>query len=217
MNDAGQGRFCNSCRKVVVDFTGMSDAQLVAFFKKPSTGSICGRFDNDQLERDLSIPGKRMPWLKYVLQLLVPTFLFACKAKSQGEPKLNGDTIFVESKKSFKDRDGNLREQRISLRKIKGKVTDENGIGIPGASVVIKGHYRGVLTDGQGDYEIDLTGYDPKQIIVFSWVGFMDAERSVGYLQRKSNCVLKLQPMIMGEVVVTNRYYREKKKNKASN
>src|SRR4026208_353323 len=84
MSPVEQGRFCNSCQKAVVDFTGMSDTQLVAFFKKSSTGSLCGRFDSDQIERDISIPGKRMPWLKYFLNLLIPAFLISNKGRSQG-------------------------------------------------------------------------------------------------------------------------------------
>jgi hypothetical protein len=44
--------------KNFIDFTGMSDAQLIAFFKKPSIGSVCGRFYNDQLERDFECRGR---------------------------------------------------------------------------------------------------------------------------------------------------------------
>ena len=215
MIPAEQGRFCNSCQKAVVDFTGMSDAQLVAFFKKPSTGSICGRFDNVQLGRNLTIPGKRMPWLKYFLQLLVPTFLFACKAKSQGEPRIMGDTVFVEIQKNLKDKEGNIKQDKIESKKTKGKVTDENRIGIPNTSVVIKGSNLGVLTDKNGNYEIDLERLNPKQIIVFSSVGFMTIELSVSSLQQTPNCVLKMTSMLMGEVVVTGPGKR--KKGKSSN
>jgi hypothetical protein len=67
-----------------MDFSGMSDAQLVAFFKKPSTGSVCGRFVNDQLERDIAIPRKRIPWLKYFFQIALPAFLVSQKTVAQG-------------------------------------------------------------------------------------------------------------------------------------
>lgn len=33
MTPLDQGRFCSSCQKAVVDFTGLSDAQLIAFLK----------------------------------------------------------------------------------------------------------------------------------------------------------------------------------------
>src|SRR6187200_979672 len=104
MTPGDKGRFCDSCQKTVHDFTGMSDAQLIAFFKKPSTGSVCGRFYNDQLERDFEIPRKRLPWMKYFLHLIVPAFLFTSKAKAQGELRVMGDTtVLVDSNKIEKN------------------------------------------------------------------------------------------------------------------
>ena len=57
MNPVEKGKFCGSCQKQVVDFSHMSDRQVAEFFKKPSTGSVCGRFMTDQLERDIEILG----------------------------------------------------------------------------------------------------------------------------------------------------------------
>ena len=52
------GRFCNACAKSVVDFTSMSDAQLVSYFSKPANGNICGRANSGQLERILQAPAR---------------------------------------------------------------------------------------------------------------------------------------------------------------
>src|SRR6476661_1854652 len=88
MTQAEKGRFCASCQKQVIDFTGMSDSQLAAFFKKPSGGSVCGRFYQDQLERDIEIPKKRIPWVKYFFQFTLPAFLVSMKATAQGNVKV---------------------------------------------------------------------------------------------------------------------------------
>lgn len=91
MTPVEKGRFCDSCQKQVVDFSGMSDRQVAEFFKKPSTGSVCGRFMSDQLDRDIEIPKKRMPWVKYFFQFALPAFLLSLKtssAKSQGQVKV---------------------------------------------------------------------------------------------------------------------------------
>lgn len=53
MQPEGNGRHCDSCCKTVVDFTGMSDAGILDYFKQHS--GICGRFTSGQLNRDLSI------------------------------------------------------------------------------------------------------------------------------------------------------------------
>src|SRR5690349_7497340 len=78
-----KGRFCDSCQKQVVDFSEMSDRQIAEFFKKPSTGSVCGRFMTDQLEREIEIPCKRIPWIRYFFQFALPAFLLSIKASAQ--------------------------------------------------------------------------------------------------------------------------------------
>lgn len=73
-----KGRFCGSCQKTVIDFTTMSDRQIAAFFKKP-TGLTCGRFHQDQLNREIEIPKKRIPWVKYFFTVAIPAFFASCK------------------------------------------------------------------------------------------------------------------------------------------
>ena len=82
MTPEDKGRFCGSCQKQVVDFSVMSDRQIAEFFKKPSTGSVCGRFMTDQLDREIAVPKKRIPWLKYFFQITIPAFLLSLKPGS---------------------------------------------------------------------------------------------------------------------------------------
>jgi Secretion system C-terminal sorting domain len=92
MTPVDKGKFCGSCQKQVVDFSDMSDRQVAEFFKKPilslsKGGSVCGRFMNDQLDRAIDIPKKRIPWVKYFFQISLPAFLLSMKsstAKAQG-------------------------------------------------------------------------------------------------------------------------------------
>jgi hypothetical protein len=92
MTPVEKGKFCGSCQKQVVDFSDMSDRQVAEFFKKPSTGSVCGRFMTDQLDRPIEVPRKRIPWVKYFFQIALPAFLVSIKvsaSKTQGEVKVN--------------------------------------------------------------------------------------------------------------------------------
>lgn len=92
MTPLEKGRFCDSCQKQVVDFSNMSDRQVAEFFKKPSTGSVCGRFMTDQLERHIEIPKKRIPWLKYFFQFTIPAFLVSIKASAE---KMQGKVLLT--------------------------------------------------------------------------------------------------------------------------
>ena len=102
----GRGRFCGSCQKQVVDFTIMSDTQLAVFFRKPSTGSVCGRFMQDQLDRTIDIPKKRIPWVKYFFQFLLPGFLMSCGARTIGKIKVHESKNEVVAKSTCRQTTG---------------------------------------------------------------------------------------------------------------
>ena len=179
MTPVDKGRFCDSCQKAVIDFTGMSDAQLIAYFKKPSTGSICGRFYNDQLERDFELQRKRLPWLKYLFQFAIPVFLTAFKSYSQGKPIFKEHPASVCTDKSYKEE--MVLGDTIPLRgnAILGKVIDENGKGIPYATVIIKGTRHGVSCDSAGNFYLGIQEKSRQIFLVASCVGYEAAELEV--------------------------------------
>jgi len=65
----------------------MNDVDLVNFFKKGKE-NICGRFAEQQLNKDILIPSRKIPWLRYLFQVAIPAFLFASKATAQGNIKV---------------------------------------------------------------------------------------------------------------------------------
>jgi hypothetical protein len=107
MTPTEKGKFCGSCQKTVVDFTNMSDRQIVEFFKKPPS-SVCGRVYNDQLNRDIVIPKKRIPWIKYFFQLTWPAFVLFLK--SCGFKENTKGKVKVESRSN-----NSLKEQPTGI------------------------------------------------------------------------------------------------------
>src|SRR5687768_10889202 len=92
---------------------------------------------------------------------------------------------------------------------VSGKVTDENGQSILGASVLLKGTTVGTITDAEGTYSLQAT--DANGTLVFSYIGFQTAEvlingRSVIDLSMTSSATE------LGEVVVVG-YGTQKKVN----
>lgn len=55
-------------------------------------------------------------------------------------------------------------------RTIKGKITDEKGLGLPGASVTLRGSAAGVSTDAEGNYSISAA---PSNTLVISFIGYI--------------------------------------------
>ncbi|MEQ6120202.1 TonB-dependent receptor [Reichenbachiella sp. MALMAid0571] len=59
-----------------------------------------------------------------------------------------------------------------------GKVTDENGDGLPGAAIVVKGSAGGTVTDLDGKYKLDVPSAE--SVLVVSFVGYKTQEVPVG-------------------------------------
>lgn len=92
--------------------------------------------------------------------------------------------------------DGPLPQE--AQRKISGKVTDQSGSGIPGATVVVKGTTIGVITDAGGNYSVNLP--DKADILVFSFVGMKTLEIKVAN-QTLVSVVLQEDTIGLEEVV----------------
>lgn len=84
---------------------------------------------------------------------------------------------------------------------IKGKVSDENGSGLPGVLVLLKGTQKGTTTDLEGNYLIEVPD-GGENILQFSYIGYLTQE--VPLAQNTSiNVTLKVDTKNLQEVVVT--------------
>ncbi|MCG8322992.1 MAG: TonB-dependent receptor [Cytophagales bacterium] len=83
--------------------------------------------------------------------------------------------------------------------KISGRVTDENGHGLPGVNVMVKGTDIGTITDVDGHYELDVPS--EATTLVFSYVGYISEEIEI---TGRSEVDIALTPDIasLSEVVV---------------
>lgn len=92
---------------------------------------------------------------------------------------------------------------------VSGKVYDEYKDPIVGASVVVKGTSKGVITDLDGQYS--LADLHPENILVFSYVGYNTQEIVVGK-QTKLEVFMKETSYALEQVVVIG-YGQQKKVN----
>ncbi|GAB7087170.1 SusC/RagA family TonB-linked outer membrane protein [Marinifilum fragile] len=92
------------------------------------------------------------------------------------------------------------KSEQQEKKTIKGKVTDDQGVPLPGVSVVIKGTNIGVATDIDGNYSLELES--GKAVLIFSFVGMLPQE-AVYYGQSEQNITLTSDTEQMAEVVVT--------------
>ena len=69
--------------------------------------------------------------------------------------------------------------KNASIQKvISGKVTDEQGTSLPGATVLFKGTNAGTTTDSEGRYKLNVPGN--AEVLVVSFVGYITQEITIG-------------------------------------
>jgi hypothetical protein len=97
-----QGRHCMSCQKTVVDFTLMSDQEVLDYISRASS-SVCGRFNNHQLDKTYEEKKtKRSFSFRYAWNVVVATFLLT------GTPA-TAQTKKTQQKKAPVERKGKLK------------------------------------------------------------------------------------------------------------
>ena len=156
--------------------------------------------------------GKSLVVMRMILfiMLLSVTQIFAVDLNSQkaavSSDNSNG-IAFAEV-----DRQIVLSTEDISSqqgKKVTGKVTDQTGASIPGASVIVKGTTIGIITDGGGFFTLSVPA-DAK-ILSFSFVGMKTQEVTIG-AKSEYNVVLIEETVGIEEVVAIG-YGTQKKKD----
>ena len=102
-----------------------------------------------------------------------------------------------------------LSNLNIADKTITGKVTDENNEGLPGVNILVKETTTGTVTDVDGNYR--LTVSDDAQILVFSSVGYVSEEVTIGG-QMVINLEMAPDIQSLSEIVVIG-YGETKKEN----
>lgn len=104
------------------------------------------------------------PFLGRHLFILLMLLAFIQVSAADSNPRLNND---VSS-------DANVSTVTADQQRVTGKVTDEKGVAVPGATIVEKGTTNGVVSDADGNYSIAPNEASP--VLVFSFVGMVTQE-----------------------------------------
>ena len=83
---------------------------------------------------------------------------------------------------------------------VSGKVTAEDGSGLPGVNVILKGTTSGTVTDVEGNFKLEVP--ETGAVLVFSFIGFETVEMVVGN-QSVFDMQLTTEATQLTEVVVT--------------
>ena len=201
------GRFCDSCEKTIVDFTQMTDSELVRFYKN-NNQKVCGRFRSDQLNKDLPLPTPSSPLKKWKSAAAVVAGLLAWNA-SGAQYDFSVQTIPVvipEKAKGCKPEKKSLLIKVPTKFTFQGIVKDKSGEGLIGANVLLGG-ISGTSTDFDGKFKMEISTDWETFEVTFSYLGY--ATQVIEFDQKEISkgknveVILEESSKLIKEVVVT--------------
>ncbi len=183
MTPTQQGRYCNACAKEVVDFSMMTDTEVLNYFTRLTHEKVCGRALPAQLNRTIFRPKEPKKRLFWYWNYLLMFFMFFSKANTV---KSQGGIRTVTELSPVKPAVDNIGEPAMASWVVKGNVTDIDGNPVSFASIKIKGTRYGISADANGSYSIKVK---PNDILLVAGASFRETEVAIG-TQRIINIIL---------------------------
>lgn len=145
MRPSGQGRHCNACQNTVIDFTAMTDEQILNVFRHARGHTPCGRFLSSQLNREL-IPARKPSLWARVAGKAAALMLLLQSASATVQAQ-------VTKPKATTVQHNNEQEGQPAMMSINGRIVDgATGQPLPGYQVSIV-TYKAV-TDSMGCFTL---------------------------------------------------------------
>lgn len=159
MTPGEQGRFCAACEKTVIDFSGMSDQEVLSFFSTTGT-DVCGRLSTGQLNKTFHEQSpQRFSWA-YAWNMIIAATLLSVNAKGQSK-KTTVKKAVVSQKKLSEEMVmmGAVAIEKIpappAKKSIAGIVLDKNTLlPVSYASITVKGMPYGLAADSAGRFTL---------------------------------------------------------------
>lgn len=226
MTPEAKGRFCSSCAKVVVDFSVMTDNEVLNFLKN-NKGSTCGHFTSDQLDRPIietQLQPKRT-W-RYWLASIASLFVMLQRSAAQTTSAIKQGKVLVKkplAKKLTKHTiqqvstttgimavpivmgDISIIEPVLPNAIVEGIVLDDNHQPIPFATVTTKAKIGIANTDSLGKFSIDNKYKLDSISLIVSSVGYETKEVSISFKTKTPQVIeLKKKALQLPDVTVVS-------------
>ncbi len=217
-----KGGFCDSCAKEVIDFTSMTDQEIVDYFEQHS-GKACGRFHPWQL-KSYPLNNNITASTNYAALGVVGLSLASLLAANPAQAQEQKPPVIEVWQKNKKDSVKPLSPNRIKNDTITGVVSDQHGP-LPGVSVLLKGTVIGTDTDFDGKFTFPKP-LKADDVLVFSYLGYQTVEVKVDWFttiplkMKMTEDMTACNLIVVGEVQVDKLFKSKKsffKKRKKKN
>lgn len=203
-------RFCPSCQKEVIDFTIMSKTMINQKFSG-KTHIIWGRFKSEQLDSAAVVKGRASKKNLWSGRIGALCFALLTLGAFTNVRALEGSGIISQCPAHITgSKNHNFTPDFFYISYIvKGKVIDEDGLPLPGVSVVLKGSDIGVSTDLEGKF-IFPKALEVGDVLVFNYLGYDTKSYKIAQNENDTlDITIKFESSdieLMGEVAVEGAY-----------
>ncbi len=209
MTATEKGRFCVSCKKEVVDFTKMTDQQLVNKIK--TNDNLCGRFRKKQLNKEIGMNDGTS------ISKVAASVAFTAMLGVSEPAVAQGKSFKIEHKITEKGKVIPIKEIHKDTLVIHGTIKDKDGA-LPAASIVLKGTNKGTETDFDGNFSFKFTKpISEKDTLVILYLGYKTIEIPLKSIKSPINVTLVEDENTFDEIIVVGgikgRVIIEKKQN----
>lgn len=200
------GGFCSSCQKQVIDFTSLSEKEIVTYISG-AEGKVCGRFRTEQLNTHYAVKESTRirPGLLLIKAGAIGLFLMLMSKPTlaQEKTKKQGTEVVQEKQKNL-GKSPSIDDEEYW---IEGFIQDKyDHSAMPGVNVILQGTTQGTTSDVNGYFRFPVR-VKKGDVLIVSFIGYMTEEYKVTATTEKT-LVLKLNMdyEIMGEVAVDGVY-----------
>ena len=208
MTPENQGRFCAHCNKSVIDFSLMTDNEILNHLNKSNT-NLCGRFHSEQLLRPL-VETQLEPKTNWRYWLASVSALFLLTNKSDGQLVTgNNDPIktSVTPKDSLRVTMGQVIKPSGTHWLLKGTIMDISGKPLSDAYISVKGSVFATTSDSIGNFALKLNNLSDTFSIVVSHIGYERKELFINNTEPKEQIIILNENhlRLTGEVVIVKK------------
>ena len=212
--------------EVVLSDTSADTFKQILFEIEKSFG-VFFNYDDDLLkdldiDEQLELPKEKAQLNQFLEKLLEPHKLtfeklnestYIILRKTELPTKQKEDQKAKQFDQLNRNEIQSVKNSKISTgpRTITGKVTDDNGEGLPGATIIVKDAGDGTITNVDGTFKLDIEEGTLPAILIVSFVGYKSKEVLVTD-QTQVNVTLETDISALEEVVVVG-YGQQKRSN----
>ena len=209
MTKSDAGRFCSHCSKTVIDFTQLTDAEIIQIIEQNS-GKLCGRLAKQQLNRLLEVKQttNNFPIYKILAGLLV----FGATENALATDQLPTQTEIVSTIDPTEPSAAQKDPTTDSLNNIvQGIVLDKNKKEpLAFANISLKDTKLGTITDLDGKFKLLIPDnlLKDEMTLVITFVGYEITEITIYKKDLpiiKELLVTPIETAILGEVCIVKK------------